>query len=172
MRFLKPIFTIFVLGLIIYGLYQWFIIPFFFQNAKLLHLIDADTLMVKENGKIKLVQLIGADAPELTGPLQGHQCLDFQSLSGAAAYFKSGRDIRLTIDGMAGEKDIYGRELRYVYLPNGDLYNEKLIKDGLARESNPQNADYKMKNDFLKAQDEAKAHGTGLWDPKGCNGKF
>ena len=169
---MRPIFWIGILGLVIYGIYQWMILPFFFPSAKILHMIDADSLIVREGGKIKLVQMIGADAPELTGALKGHQCYDKKSLTAAASYFKTNRDIKLTIDGKAGEKDSYGRALRYVYLPDGAVYNEKLIKDGLAKESNPQNTDYKLKSDFLKAQEEAKAKGLGIWNAKECNGKF
>jgi micrococcal nuclease len=172
MRILRPVFSIAVLGLAVFALYQFLILPVFFPKAKLIHMIDPDSLLVKENGKLKVVQLIGADAPELTGRLKGRQCGDYMALSGAAAYFKTGRVISLAGDGKAGEKDIYGRELRYVYLPDGALYNEKLLQDGFARQSNPGNADYKHKTDFLKAQEEAKAKGTGIWDPKGCNGRF
>ena len=172
MRILRPFFYIAVLGLVIFAIYHFFILPFLFPNARLIHMIDPDSLLVKENGKLKIVQLIGADAPEITGPLKGRQCDDYTALSGAAAYFKTSREISLAIDGKSGEKDIYGRELRYVYLPDGTLYNEKLLSDGFARESNPENADYKLKNDFIKAQEEAKANGLGIWDPKGCNGGF
>jgi micrococcal nuclease len=172
MRILRPLFTIAVLGLITFAVYQFIILPVFFPKAKLIHMIDPDSLLVKENGKLKIVQLIGADSPELTGSQKGRQCGDYMALSGAAAYFKTNREINLAIDGKAGEKDVYGRELRYIYLPDGALYNEKLLKDGFAKESNPQNADYKYKNDFLKAQEDAKAEGTGIWDPKGCNGQF
>jgi len=172
MRILRPLFTIAVLGLIIFAVYQFYIIPMFFSNAKLLHLVDADTLLVRENGKIKIVQLIGVDAPELTGPKKSRQCFDSSAKSSAAAYFRTNREIKFSIDGKAGEKDIYGRDLRYVYLPDGTLYNEKLLKDGLAVESNPENTDYKYKSEFLKAQEEARANGLGIWDPKGCNGRF
>jgi len=172
MRILRPLFSIAVLGVVIFAIYHFLILPVFFPHAKLIHMIDPDSLLVKENGKLKIVQMIGADSPELTGPLKGHQCDDYKVLSAAAGYFKTNREISLVIDGKAGEKDVYGRDLLYVYLPDGSLYNEKLLKDGLAREFNPENKDYKYKNDFLKAQEQAKANGAGIWDPKGCNGGF
>jgi micrococcal nuclease len=172
MRFLRPLFTIAVLGLVIFAIYQFMILPLFSPKVKLIHMIDPDSLLVKENGVLKIVQLIGADAPELTGPLKGRQCFDYKALSGAATYFKANREISLGIDGKAGEKDVFGRDLRYIYLPDGTLYNEKLIRDGFARESNPKNTDYKMKDALLKAQEEAKVSGAGIWEPKGCNGAF
>jgi|WetSurMetagenome_2_1015567.scaffolds.fasta_scaffold77839_1 micrococcal nuclease len=173
MRIFKPIFTILVLGLIIYGLYQFLVIPALFGGgAKLVSMIDPDTLLVKENGKLMFVQLIGADAPELTGPNKSRQCDDSRSLKLAADIFRTNRQISLSIDGKAGEKDDLGRNLRYVNLPDGTSYNGLLIKDGLAVESNPKNIDYKLKDEFLKDQEEAKSKGTGIWDANGCGGRF
>jgi len=173
MRIFKPIFTILALGLVIYGIYQFLLIPMLFGgSAKLISMIDPDTLLVRENGKLMYVQLIGADAPELTGPNKNHQCNDSRSLKLAADIFRTNRQISLSIDGKAGEKDDSGRNLRYVSLPDGTSYNGLLIKDGLAKESNPKNVDYKLKDEFLKDQEEAKSKSIGIWDENGCGGKF
>lgn len=172
MRILRPLFSIAVLALIIFAIYNFLVLPNLRPKTKLIHMIDPDSLIVMENEKLMKVQLIGADSPELTGALKGRQCDDYKVLSAAASYFETNREISLGVDGKAGEKDIYGRDLRYVTLPNGTVYNQKLLADGLARESNPQNTDYKLKNDFLKAQGEAKEKGLGIWKAEGCNGKF
>lgn len=172
MRIFKPLFTILALGLIIYGIYQLLIIPMLFSGAKLVSMIDPDTLLVRENGKYFFVQLIGADAPERTGSNKSPQCYDGESIKQAADMFRTNRQINLTIDGKAGEKDSSGRNLRYVYLPDGTSYNGLLIKNGLAKESNPNNADYKLKDEFQKDQEEAKSKGIGIWDSNGCNGSL
>jgi len=172
MRLIKPILTILVLSLVIYGIYYFLLLPMLLGNVKLISMIDPDTLLVKENGKMETVQLIGVDAPEKTGPAKSPQCYDSQAMRKAAEIFKTNRQISLTIDGKAGETDQYGRELRYVYLSDGTLYNGLLIKDGLAKESNPRNVDYKFKNEFVNDQEEAVATAAGIWDPKGCAGRF
>jgi len=161
-----------MLAAVCYGTYWFFFKPYFSPEVKIVHMIDPDSLLVKENGKLEMVQLIGVDAPELTGKAKGHQCFDSQAMKKAAEIFASGRQISLGIDGKAGERDKYGRILRYVYLSDGTFYNEKLLKDGLAKESNPNNGDYKFKNEFLLAQDSAKASKTGIWNEKSCNGRF
>jgi micrococcal nuclease len=172
MRILRPLFTILLLGLVIYGLYQFVLIPMLMGGVKLITMIDPDTLLVRENGRLYRVQLIGADAPEKTGTAKSPQCYDGKALKQAAEIFRTNRQVTLAIDGKAGEKDDFGRNLRYVYLPDGKLYNGLLIEKGLAKESNPKNVDYKMKDELLKAQDAAKSAATGIWDPNGCNGVY
>jgi micrococcal nuclease len=171
-KFLVWLFVLFVLTLSIYAAYVYWIVPNFFPGTKIVHMIDPDSLIVMENGKLSLVQLIGVDAPELTGSAKGRQCYYETALSKAADYFNEQRSVSLSADGKAGEKDIYGRDLRYVYLGDGSLYNEKLLQDGIAKESNPENRDYKFKERFLQAQDEAKRDGKGLWYPDTCAGQF
>ncbi len=174
MRILKPLAVIFFLGLFIAAFYHLLILPFFFGKARILTMIDPDSLLVRENGKVFRVQLIGADAPELTGPKKGHQCYDYESLKRAAEFFRKDREVTLQIDGKAGEKDVFGRELRYVTLADGTLYNLKLIQEGLAREAHIVGADtlghYKYSDDFLKAEQEAASKKLGLWGT--CGGKF
>jgi micrococcal nuclease len=146
--------------------------PYLLPDVKIIHMIDPDSLIVRENGKLMLVQLIGADAPELTGRDKSPQCYDSEALKKAAAYFTVNRNISLSIDGKAGEKDQYGRDLRYVYLQDGSLYNENLLKEGLAKESNPQNTEYKFRDEFLRAQEAAKSGNSGIWNANGCQGQF
>lgn len=172
MRLIKPVLTILALGLVIYGVYHFLLLPLLIGNTKIVYMPDPDTLVVMDNGKLKRVQLIGADAPEPTGPKKSAQCYDRKALKRAAELFRTNRTVALEIDGKAGEKDGYGRDLRYVYLPDGTLYNGLLIKNGLAKESNPKNADYKYKAEFLKNQEEASAKGEGIWDKDECAGEF
>jgi micrococcal nuclease len=168
----KPILTILLLSLIIYVIYSLWLFPMLIGNAKLIHMVDPDTLVVQENGELKTVQLIGVDAPEKTGRAKTPQCYDDEALRQSAAIFAKTRQLSLATDGKAGEKDQYGRLLRYVYLADGTLYNQLLIKKGLAKESNPNNADYKFKNAFSKEQADAAAKANGIWDPQGCDGRF
>lgn len=172
LRILRPVLTIVLLGIAIFFIYQWLILPLFFAQARVVHLIDADTLLVQERGRLKRVQLIGADAPELTGPQKAYQCYDNEALRQAADFFAKERSVSLSIDGKAGEKDVHGRDLRYVTLADGRMYNLLLLENGLAIESNPFKKEYKHQKDFLRAQEEAKAAGLGLWDARGCGGRF
>lgn len=173
MKILKPIFVILMLALVIFGFYQLVIFPMMKTNTQIVHMIDPDTLLVMENGKLEEVQLIGADAPELTGEYKDRQCFDFQARRLAAVrYFSGSRDLTLSTDDSLGDTDVYGRKLRYVTLADGTLYNQELIRDGLAKESDPQNKNYSKKEGFLKAQQEAQQNSAGIWNKQTCDGRY
>jgi micrococcal nuclease len=60
------------------------------------------------------------------------------------------------------ETDHFGRLLRYVYLENGKMVNELLVRDGYAQVSTfPPDVNYQER--FLAAQQQAVASGAGLF---------
>jgi len=130
-------------------------------NYKVTHIADGDTIDVDMNGKTEAVRLIGVDTPESVKPNSPVQCYgkeasDFtkQNLTGAT--------VRLEADPIGDNRDKYNRLLRYVYLQDGTLWNQKLIETGhgFAYLS----FQFSKQADFATAQ--AKAQGTklGLWN--------
>ncbi len=173
MKILKPILTLAAMVAAVYLIYTYLIFPFFFHYVKVIHLVDADTLLVKDGDKIMQVQLIGVDAPEETGPYKFHQCFDDQARHLTAEnFFMTSQDVRLIKDDLLSDEDGGGRSLRYVYLKNGDLLNEKIIQDGLAKQYLDPNKKYQKQDQMTKAQDEARSKNLGIWLPQGCNGQF
>lgn len=170
MRLLKPIITIVALGLLIFLIYQWLVLPQFHRTVRVAHVIDGDSLVVMENGKPKMIQLIGADAPEQTGSQKIHQCFGSQAKKIAAYYVNNNRDVRLTADDKLGDTDIYGRYLRYVTLRDGTVLNELLIRDGAARQTDPGNRGYSRKDVFMQLEREAQQKKVGLWARDVCAG--
>ena len=58
--------------------------------------------------------------------------------------------------------DRYGRVLGYVWLPSGEMLNERLVREGWAVVYTvPPNVKYVER--LLKAQREARSQGKGLW---------
>ena len=58
--------------------------------------------------------------------------------------------------------DPYGRLLAYIYLPDGQMFNETLVEEGYAQVATfPPNVRYVDR--FPKAQREARAANRGLW---------
>jgi endonuclease YncB( thermonuclease family) len=93
------------------------------------HFVDGDTIAVSMNGKDEKVRFIGVDTPETHKPNTPVQCYG----PAAAAFTKStigGNKVRLEADPLDTDRDRYGRLLRYVYLPDGTLVNEQLIRLG------------------------------------------
>jgi len=78
--------------------------------------------------------------------------------------------VRLEYDTVTGKTDIYGRTLAYVYLPDGTLYNEFMIRNGYAHEYDYQNQKYEYRARFQAAQTAAKQEHLGFWSPETCDG--
>lgn len=173
MKILKPILTLAAMVAAVYLLYTYVIFPFFFHYVKVIHLVDADTLLVKDGDKIMQVQLIGVDAPEKTGPYKYHQCFDAEAHHLTALnFFMNSQDVRLIKDDLLSDTDSGGRYLRYVYLKNGDFLNEKIVQEGLGKQYVDPNKKYQKQDQIAKAQDEARSKNLGIWLPQGCNGNF
>lgn len=95
------------------------------------HFIDGDTIAVNMNGKSETVRLVGIDTPETHKPNTPVQCYG----PAAATYTKNtigDKRVRLASDSLSTDRDRYGRLLRYVYLPDGTLLNERLVRNGYA----------------------------------------
>jgi len=93
------------------------------------HFIDGDTIAVNMNGKVETIRLIGVDTPETHKPNTPVQCYG----PAAAAYTKNqigNSNVRLAADPDSTNRDRYGRLLRYVYLSDGEILDEKLIANG------------------------------------------
>jgi micrococcal nuclease len=71
-----------------------------------------------------------------------------------------GRRVALSLDHPP--RDRYGRLLAYVYLPDGRLLNRMLLEQGMAVVY--RKFTFRMKQDFLAAEQRAKQAGVGLWE--------
>ena len=69
----------------------------------------------------------------------------------------------ITIEFDVEQRDRYGRLLGYVYLANGKMLNEEIVKAGYANVMTiPPNVKYKDR--FLKAYKYARERKRGLWE--------
>lgn len=118
---------------------------------------DGDTVRITPeiDGQDK-VRLIGVDAPE-TNPERepyGEEAGRFTRES------LEGREVTLEFD--AEKKDDYGRLLAYVYLPDGSMFNETLLREGYAQIATfVPNTRYVDR--FGDAQEEAREARRGIW---------
>lgn len=126
------------------------------------HYVDGDTIAVNVNGKTETVRFIGVDTPETHKPNTPVQCYG----PAAAAYTKSeisraGGKVRLVADPQSDDRDVYGRLVRYVYLPNGTLLDQALVQNGygFAYTYYP----FTKSADFTHAQEAARTSSKGLW---------
>jgi micrococcal nuclease len=134
------------------------------------HFVDGDTITVNMNGKDEKVRFIGVDTPETHKPNTPVQCYG----PAAAAFTKNTigtQKVRLEADPKDTDRDRYGRLLRYVYLPDGTLLNEQLIKQGYGFYY--PYFPFTKKTEFAADQQSAMAGHKGLWgncSPKPTDG--
>ncbi len=138
-----------------------------------LNVVDGDTLKVEHQGRIENLRLIGIDTPESRANKKAQkdaarkqEDLKKMILLGreATRYVKNlvkpGDPIRVEFDRQIRDK--YGRLLGYVYLTDGKMLNEEIVKAGYASLlTYPPNVKYEYK--FLRAYREARENNRGLW---------
>jgi endonuclease YncB( thermonuclease family) len=123
---------------------------------------DGDTIKVDMNGKTETIRFIGVDTPETHDPRKPVQCYG----PAASAFTKNtitaaGSQVRLGADSLSSNRDRYNRLLRYVYLPDGTLFNQKLISDGYGFYY--PYFPFEKSKDFEAAEKQAMAANRGLW---------
>ena len=143
------------------------------ETAIVLSVVDGDTLKIKYEGREENVRLIGIDAPESKpnekakrdAQRSGQDLKTIIAMGKEATRYvktlvKPGDKISIEFDVQARDK--YGRMLGYVYLSNGRMLNEEIIKAGYANLMTiPPNVKYQKK--FLMAYQEARKNQRGLW---------
>lgn len=128
--------------------------------------VDGDTIDVNLDGKTERIRFIGLNTPETVDPRKPVECFGREA-SGKAGEIMAGQEVRLEADPSQGDRDKYGRLLRYVYLKDGTDVVLKLISDGYGYEYT-YDLPYKNQDQYNKAEAEAREGGRGLWAPGVC----
>lgn len=139
------------------------------ETLKVVKVIDGDTINVDLNGKIETLRLIGIDTPETVDPRKPVQCFGIEA-SNKAKEVLNGQSVRLEADNTQGERDKYGRLLRYIFLLDGTNFNKMMISEGYAHEYTYQSNPYKYQVEFKQAEGEARENKRGLWADNACTG--
>lgn len=127
---------------------------------RVVNIEDGDTITVDMGGNHERVRLIGIDTPEILDPRKPVQCFA-RAASKFTKNLIGGNTVRLEADPLSANRDRYNRLLRYVYLPDGQLAQADIIRQGygFAFVSFP----FTKSEEFLNYQREAKEHNRGLW---------
>jgi endonuclease YncB( thermonuclease family) len=126
-------------------------------NAKLVRVVDGDTIVVDIDGKQYKVRYIGMDTPETVHPFKPVQYFGKEA-SEKNRELLAGKEIRLEKD--VSETDRYGRLLRYVWA--GDIMvNTELVRLGYAV-SYTYPPDVKYQDIILQLEREARENNRGL----------
>jgi micrococcal nuclease len=125
------------------------------QTAKVVEVVDGDTIRVEMNGNVYPVRYIGIDTPESTNQTEPFG----KEASQKNSELVSGQNITMYRD--VSETDQFDRLLRFVFV--GDKFiNLELVKQGYARAFRYP-PDTSCATVFQQAQDEASAIGVGMF---------
>lgn len=128
--------------------------------ARVVRVVDGDTIEINHGSKNEKVRLVGVDTPETSHPNKAVQCFGY-----AAKEYLEGliddKDVRLERDELSSDIDRYNRLLRYVYLKDGTLVNLEIIKEGYGFAYT--SFDFEKEDEFSAAQKMASAENKGLW---------
>ncbi|MEG0004400.1 MAG: thermonuclease family protein [Clostridium sp.] len=140
------------------------------EKAKVVRVVDGDTVIVSVNGVEEKIRLVLVNTPESTTKKEpyGKEASDYTK-----KVLKVGREVYLEKD--VSDRDQYGRLLRYLWLEqptniNSEeirtkMFNASLLTDGYAMVSTFP-PDVKYQEVFVNLQREARENKTGLWSLK------
>ena len=128
--------------------------------ARVVRVVDGDTIAVRLDGRRERVRYIGVDTPESVKPGSPVECFA-HAASAENARLVAGRRVRLVLD--REPRDRYGRLLAYVYrVADGRFVNAELVRRGYAHTLTiPPNDRFATR--FAALQALAQRTARGLW---------
>jgi micrococcal nuclease len=130
------------------------------ETAHVLTVNDGDTITVSLHGHTEKVRLVGIDAPELHDERPEYRHIGYAARDYARSRL-GGETVTLDPEPRQGDRDKYGRLLRYVILDDGTNVNEELVRKGYAHVYD--RFAFTMKPRFKAAEAEAKREKLGVW---------
>ncbi len=130
------------------------------KRGIIVHIYDGDTFKVRFNRSEERLRLLGVDAPEIGDPSEEVD-LWARLARRFSLYYLLKKQVTLTFE--RERTDRYGRLLAYLWLENGFLFNELIIKQGLARCFEAASVSPTMKKRLKQAEEEAKKAKRGIW---------
>lgn len=142
------------------------------ETATVVDVVDGDTLMVEYNSKKESINLLGIDAPEsvmnrkaeIDSRTAGESLLTITFKGIDAKRFverivKKGDIVVMAFDVQVRDQE--GKLQGYVYLSDGRMLNEEIVRAGYARVAvAPPNMKYQER--FIEAYKEARIYRRGL----------
>jgi micrococcal nuclease len=139
------------------------------RSARVVSVVDGDTIKVRVDGHRETVRLIGIDTPESKRPNTPVEC----GAKNAAAAMKrlvAGRSVTLRRDPSQDAVDRYGRTLAYVDLGGGRDAGETMIRSGWATVYVYGDVPFVRVRAYRSAAAAAKRGGLGV--DGACGGDF
>ncbi|MGE0545338.1 MAG: thermonuclease family protein [Dehalococcoidia bacterium] len=128
------------------------------ETARVVRVIDGDTILVEIGGRQERVRYIGVDTPETVAPDRPVGCFGPEASERNKALVE-GKTVELERD--ISERDRFDRLLRYVYV-DGMMVNAALLRDGYGT-SVTFPPDVRENERLRTLEREARTARRGLW---------
>jgi micrococcal nuclease len=132
-------------------------------SATIVQVVDGDTVKIKQDGKLVTIRILNIDTPETYREKQayGEEAKQFAK--------KVLLNQKVTIELSAKEHpyDRYGRLLAYIWVDEDTLYEEMVLREGLARVAYLFEPDTKYAKRLYEAADQARKTKRGVWSVEG-----
>jgi micrococcal nuclease len=135
-------------------------------TGRVVRVVDGDTVDVVLDGRTERVRLIGIDTPEPTDPDANERCWADRATVRARELL-DGKTLWLEDDPSQDDRDRFGRLLRYLWLPDGHLFNHLMVAEGLAREYTFR-LPYRYQAAFKEAEERARSQERAIWSAHSC----
>lgn len=134
-----------------------------FEDAVVTKVTDGDTVKVKtKNGEELSLRLLLIDTPETVHPSKPVEPFGPEASAFAKDFLAVGSTVQIEYDVSGKSLDKYGRTLAYIW-KDGVMYNEEVIRQGLARVAYIYAPNTRHVDLFYAAQKEAQSKGIGIW---------
>jgi micrococcal nuclease len=138
--------------------------------ARVTRVVDGDTFKVDIAGRTDTVRVIGLDTPESVKPGTPVECYALRASAEAKRLLPAGAAVRLQADPTQAGRDRYGRLLAHVWLADGTLYAERMIRGGFGIHYIYDGVPSVYASRLAAAEIAARAALAGLWAPSTCAG--
>lgn len=139
-------------------------------GASIVEVMDGDTVKVQVAGRAETLRLIGLNTPESVDPRRPVECFGRVASARMKELLPIGLRVEMEADPTQGDRDRYGRLLRYVFGPQGWNAAEVMIREGFGLEYTYR-LPYRYQDAFQIAQREARENERGLWASTACGGE-
>lgn len=140
------------------------------SGARVVRVVDGDTIRVSVDGREQSVRLLGIDTPETHRPGTPIECGGPQASAHMQALAPPGTRVVLEPDSTQDSEDRYGRLLAYVRLPDGRLAEDAQVAAGWATVYVYADRPVSRDDQFRRSQEAARAARRGVW--AACGGDF
>lgn len=120
------------------------------ETCEVAHVVDGDTFNCSDGRKVRLLLIDAPDAGRFGGVAR----------RALTSLIQAGSTVRIETDAVP--RDRQGRTLAYVFLPDGRMINEMLVREGFAF-FRPSRVNARYAEPLRAAEELARAESRGVW---------